>query len=182
MRATGIVRRIDDLGRIVIPKELRRTLHIRESEPMEIYTGAQGEVIFKKYSPVGEVAACAGDYAEVLHRTAGVRALICDRDRVVACGGLPRRDWLDAPLPPALEQVTAARRLYRPTPVQPLFCESLTGGRCAVRVAAPVLSRGDVAGCVLFLAATDTAELPEETECKLAAVAAALLGKQLEED
>lgn len=180
MRATGIVRRIDDLGRIVIPKEIRRTLRIRESEPMEIYTGSQGEVIFKKYSPIGEVSVCAGDYAEVLNRTAGVRVLICDRDRVVACAGAPRRDWLDVTVPPALEQVMEGRRLYRPTPGQPLFCESLTGSRCAVRVAAPILVRGDVTGCVLFLAAADAADLPEETECKLAGVAAALLGKQLD--
>ena len=180
MRATGIVRRIDDLGRIVIPKEIRRTLRIRESEPMEIYTGAQGEVIFKKYSPIGEVSVCAGNYAEVLNRTAGARVLICDRDRVVACAGASRRDWLDAPIPPALEQVMESRRLYRPTPGQPLFCESLTGSRSAVRVAAPILSRGDVAGCVLFLAATDTADLSEDIECKLAGVTAALLGRQLE--
>ena len=79
MKATGIVRRIDDLGRIVIPKEIRRTLRIRESDPLEIYTGTAGEVIFKKYSPIGELGSFAADYTEVLNRTAGISVAITDR-------------------------------------------------------------------------------------------------------
>lgn len=71
MKATGIVRRIDDLGRVVIPKEIRRTMRIREGDPLEIYTDNDGEVIFKKYSPIGELSGFAGIYAEVLHKTGG---------------------------------------------------------------------------------------------------------------
>jgi stage V sporulation protein T len=86
LKATGIVRRIDDLGRIVIPKEIRRTLRIREGDALEIFTDSQGGVIFKKYSPVGELSTFASQYAEVLNRTVGVPMLICDRDHVVYWG------------------------------------------------------------------------------------------------
>ena len=92
MKATGIVRRIDDLGRVVIPKEIRRTMRIREGDPLEIYTDREGEVIFKKYSPIGELAAFAGQYAETLHKTCGLHVAICDRDSVIACAGISKRD------------------------------------------------------------------------------------------
>lgn len=69
MKATGIVRRIDELGRVVIPKEIRRTQRIRQGDPLEIFTTGDGEVIFKKYSPIGEMAAFAAQYAEVLQKT-----------------------------------------------------------------------------------------------------------------
>ena len=93
MKATGIVRRIDDLGRIVIPKEIRRTMHIREGDPLEIYTDREGEVIFKKYSPIGELTEFASRYAETLHKTCGLAVAICDRDAVVACSGIPRKEY-----------------------------------------------------------------------------------------
>ena len=88
MKATGIVRRIDDLGRVVIPKEIRRTLRIREGAPLEIYTGKDGEVIFKKYSPVGELGEFAGDYAETLAKTSGFPICITDMDSVIAVSGV----------------------------------------------------------------------------------------------
>ena len=75
MKATGIVRRIDDLGRVVIPKEIRRTLRIREGDPLEIFTDREGEIILKKYSPIGELAAFAGMYADSLAKEAG--CLVC---------------------------------------------------------------------------------------------------------
>ena len=87
MKATGIVRRIDDLGRIVIPKEIRRTLHIRESDPMEIFTSKEGEVILKKYSPIGEMSTFARQYAESLAQVSGRVALIADRDQFIATAG-----------------------------------------------------------------------------------------------
>ena len=95
MKATGIVRRIDDLGRVVIPKEIRRTLRIREGDPLEIYTDRDGEVILKKYSPIGEIAAFAKDYTESLFRSMGHIACICDRDMVVAASGVPRKELWD---------------------------------------------------------------------------------------
>ena len=94
MKATGIVRRIDDLGRVVIPKEIRRTMRIREGDPLEIYTDNDGEVIFKKYSPIGELSGFAGVYAEVLHKTGGAPVVVCDRDHVVAVSGIPKKELL----------------------------------------------------------------------------------------
>ena len=81
MKATGIVRRIDDLGRVVIPKEIRRTLRIREGDPLEIFTDREGEIILKKYSPIGELAAFAGMYADSLAKEAGCLVCICDMDK-----------------------------------------------------------------------------------------------------
>ena len=95
MKATGIVRRIDDLGRVVIPKEIRRTLRIREGDPLEIYTGSEGEVIFKKYSPMGEMSAFSSDYATALADTSSLAVIICDRDRCIAAGGAPKRSLLE---------------------------------------------------------------------------------------
>ena len=88
MKATGIVRRIDDLGRVVIPKEIRRTMRIREGDPLEIFVSNEGEVIFKKYSPISELGSIAAQYCEVLFRTAGYPVLITDRDHVVAVSGI----------------------------------------------------------------------------------------------
>ena len=90
MKATGIVRRIDDLGRVVIPKEIRRTLRIREGDPLEIFTSNDGEVIFKKYSPIGELSSFAAQYADILHKTSGKAVIVCDRDHVVAAAGVPK--------------------------------------------------------------------------------------------
>ena len=103
MRATGIVRRIDDLGRVVIPKEIRRTMRIREGDPLEIYTDREGEVIFKKYSPIGEMNSFASQYAEALHRTAELCVVITDRDAVIAVSGAPRKSYADRPLSKAAE-------------------------------------------------------------------------------
>ena len=94
MKATGIVRRIDDLGRVVIPKEIRRTMRIREGDPLEIFVSNEGEVIFKKYSPISELGSIAAQYCEVLFRTAGYPVLITDRDHVVAVSGISRREVL----------------------------------------------------------------------------------------
>ena len=87
MKATGIVRRIDDLGRIVIPKEIRRTLRIRETDPLEIFTDKEGEIILKKYSPIGELGAFAKDYAESLAQTTGHTVCVSDRDQIIAAAG-----------------------------------------------------------------------------------------------
>ena len=94
MKATGIVRRIDDLGRVVIPKEIRRTMRIREGDPLEIYTNREGEVIFKKYSPIGEINSFASQYAETLYRTCNLEILICDRDAVIALAGVSKKDYI----------------------------------------------------------------------------------------
>ena len=100
MRATGIVRRIDELGRVVIPKEIRRTLRIREGDPLEIFTDHDGEVVLKKYSPIGEIASIAKDYTDSLYRTLGHVALISDRDAVVSSSGAAKREYVEKALSP----------------------------------------------------------------------------------
>ena len=112
MKATGIVRRIDDLGRVVIPKEIRRTMRIREGDPLEIYTDREGEVIFKKYSPIGELAGFAAEYAETLHKVCGISVLIFDRDAVIASAGVAKREYLDKKMSEELEEIAEHRQLY----------------------------------------------------------------------
>ncbi len=184
MKATGIVRRIDDLGRVVIPKEIRRTMRIREGDPLEIYTDREGEVIFKKYSPIGELAAFATQYAETLHKTCSLSIIICDRDAVIACSGVPRKDYSDKTLSEELERIIESRSLYvyhdgqEPVPVL------AEGGTYYVNCAMPIISEGDIAGCVASVSehpATQRSDAPAgEVETKLILTAAGFLGRQLE--
>ena len=112
MKATGIVRRIDDLGRVVIPKEIRRTMHMREGDPLEIFTAADGEVVFKKYSPIGEFSSFATQYAEVLSKTTGMTVMITDRDRVVSVCGAQKKALTDGRVSPELEAYGRTRLIY----------------------------------------------------------------------
>ena len=105
MKATGIVRRIDDLGRVVIPKEIRRTLRIREGDPLEIFTDRDGEVILKKYSPISELGQFAKEYAETLYETLGTPALISDRDEMIAVSGLSKKEYMNRQLSPDVEEI-----------------------------------------------------------------------------
>ena len=105
MKATGIVRRIDDLGRVVIPKEIRRTLRIREGDPLEIYTEKDGEVIFKKYSPMGELSSYAAEICESLYKSTGGTVAVCDRDSMIAVSGGGKKELLEKPVSKALEEI-----------------------------------------------------------------------------
>ena len=109
MKATGIVRRIDDLGRVVIPKEIRRTLRIRESDPLEIFTDREGEIILKKYSPIGELGNFAKEYAESLAQVAGCMVCICDHDQVIAAAGSGSKEYMGKRIHSELEDVIADR-------------------------------------------------------------------------
>ncbi len=180
MKATGIVRRIDDLGRVVIPKEIRRVLRIREGDPLEIFTEKDGEVVFKKYSPVGEMAPFATQYADVLARACNMTVLICDRDHVVAASGINRKDFADRRVSAQLETVMESRRVYfrqnaEGENLQPV--EAL--GRYAA-VVAPIIAAGDVTGAVCLML-PESGAFPGEGDIRLAQVAAAFLGKQMEE-
>ena len=179
MKATGIVRRIDDLGRVVIPKEIRRTLRIREGDPLEIFTERDGEVIFKKYSPMGELAEFAGQICDSLHKTTGAVAAICDRDTIIAAAGSGRRELLEKRISPALEQIMENRGVYGCDGAVSLPAAESNETLC-VSVAAPILSAGDVLGCVIFAAEKGAAPFGE-TEQKLAQTVAGFLGKQMEE-
>ena len=128
MKATGIVRRIDDLGRVVIPKEIRRTLRIREGDPLEIYTATDGEVIFKKYSPVGELSAFASQYADVLSRVSGLAVIICDKDHVIAASGVSKREMLERRVSSVLENYMENRKSYTATQARILSKVSSSSG------------------------------------------------------
>ena len=177
MKATGIVRRIDDLGRIVIPKEIRRTLRIREGDALEIFTDSQGGVIFRKYSPVGEMWEFAGQYADVLHRISGRAALVCDCDKVVAVSGASKRDYAEKNLSGAMEDYIKDRKSFSASERDGL--EPTEGGAKNVCVMAPIIAAGDAAGAVLLL--SDSGEKPGEADVKLVQAAAAFLGKQMED-
>ncbi len=177
MKATGIVRRIDDLGRVVIPKEIRRTMRIREGDPLEIYTAADGEVIFKKYSPVGELSHFTSEYADALTQGTKLAVLICDRDHCIAAGGVSKKDVIGRPITSALDEIIESRRFTENRDGTELFAvEGLEKRVCA---AAPIISSGDANGAVVLL---ETAEQKnaEETDLKLAFVAAKFLGNQVE--
>ena len=131
MKATGIVRRIDELGRVVIPKEIRRTQRIRRGDPLEIFTTGDGEVIFKKYSPVGELQGVAVQYAEVLSRSFALTAFVADRDRILAAAGSGRRDLADRSVSQPLEKVMESSAMATPsTSCCPVRARC---GHCSVR-------------------------------------------------
>ena len=181
MKATGIVRRIDDLGRVVIPKEIRRTMRIREGDPLEIYTDREGEVIFKKYSPIGELAGFAGEYAETLYKTCSLSVVICDRDGIIASAGVPRKEYADKSLTEGLEKIIEARTLYTwREGAEKIF--AVNGGAHYIRCAMPILSEGDIVGCVVSLGTEgkESALAHPEAETKLIQTAAGFLGRQLE--
>ena len=171
--------RADDLGRVVIPKEIRRVLRIREGDPLEIFTEKDGEVIFKKYSPMGELAEFSAQICESLHKTAGAAAVLCDRDSVIAVSGLPRRELMEKHISQALEQIMENRRLYCADAQTSLPVLESADEPC-IAAAAPIVSAGDVLGCVLF-AAPKGAPAHGETEQKLLQTVAGFLGKQMEE-
>ena len=180
MKATGIVRRIDDLGRVVIPKEIRRTMRIREGDPLEIFTDRDGEVIFKKYSPIGELTAFAAQYAETLHKTCELSVIICDRDSVVACAGVSKKEYADKSLSEGMERICEGRGLFVRRQGDDKLPPLSDGGSHYVLCAMPIVSEGDVVGCVAALAPNDTDTYPETVETKLVQTAAGFLGRQIE--
>ena len=179
MKATGIVRRIDDLGRVVIPKEIRRTLRIREGDPLEIYTEKDGEVIFKKYSPMGELQDTAAQICESIGRGAGHIAAVCDRDTVIAVSGVPKRELLDKPYSAELRQLMEQRRAYRRQKGDAALPLVDGEDRWHIGAAAPIVSEGDLMGCVALLAEEGDAP-PEAAEQKLLQTVAGFLGRQME--
>ena len=179
MKATGIVRRIDDLGRIVIPKEIRRTLRIKDGDPLEIYTDTDGEVIFKKYSPVGELSDFVSTYAEVISKVGNFPVLISDRDHIVAAAGISKREFLERRITQSAEEFIENRKSYhfseKQYPLQPV-----EGMESQALLIYPIISAGDVIGSVIMLS-TEEKRVPTETDVKLIQTAAAFLGRQTEE-
>ena len=179
MKATGIVRRIDDLGRVVIPKEIRRTMRIREGDPLEIFTDRDGEVIFKKYSPIGELGAFATQYAETLYKTCGISVVITDRDTVIAAAGVSKKEYMDRSLSDELEEIMNNRSIFlRRT--EESVCPLKDRCEASVSCAMPIITNGDVVGCVISLTSEGSHAAPTDVEIKLIQTAASFLSKQLE--
>ncbi|MBX6378237.1 MAG: stage V sporulation protein T [Clostridia bacterium] len=184
VKATGIVRRIDDLGRVVIPKEIRRTLRIREGDPLEIFVDRDGEVILKKYSPIGELGDFAKEYVDSLHESTGHIALIADRDVVIAVAGAPKKEFVDKRVGPAVEQAMADRApmIYNRHDGEglALMAEDESSARFSAFVVAPVVARGDPIGAVI-LCSREAGVQMGTLELKLVQTAASFLGRQMEQ-
>lgn len=187
MKATGIVRRIDDLGRVVIPKEIRRTLRIREGDPLEIFVDREGEVILKKYSPIGELGDFAKEYADSLYESTGHIALIADRDMIVAVAGAPKKEYLDKPIAQAVEKAVEERKvILMSKPGDHKFCDLCAikedNGQCkfTAQVIAPIIAEGDPIGAVI-LASREPNITMSDLEIKIAETAAGFLAKQMEQ-
>ena len=181
MKATGIVRRIDDLGRVVIPKEIRRTLRIREGEPLEIFTERDGSVVFKKYSQVGELSTFAGSYADAIYKVSGYPAAIIDKDTVVAASGIPKKEVVDKTISPKIEEFLSDRMTYGYNEEDGEPVSLIEGSdKYLVNIMCPVVIHGDAAGGVVIFS-EDSARNLSETEEKIAQTSATVLGKILED-
>ena len=179
MKATGIVRRVDDLGRIVIPKEIRRTLRIREGDPLEIYTEKDGGVIFRKYSPMSDLQDFAAQICESIGANTGCVAAVSDRDSIIALSGAPKRELLEKPNSQELDKLMANRKNYRYVAGETLLPATEGSDKYHLGVAAPILSQGDLMGCVMLLLGENDSPLGEADQ-KLAQTVAGFLGKQME--
>ena len=179
MKATGIVRRVDDLGRIVIPKEIRRTLRIWEGDPLEIYTEKDGGVIFRKYSPMGDLQEFAVQMCESIGSATGHIAAVADRDGIIALSGAPKRDLMDKPNSQELDRLMEQRKHYRYQEGETRIRASEESDKYHLGVAAPILSQGDLMGCVMLLLQEHDKPLFEADQ-KLAQTVAGFLGKQME--
>ncbi len=181
MKATGIVRRIDDLGRVVIPKEIRRTLRIRESDPLEIFTDREGEIILKKYSPIGEMSTFAKQYAESLAQVSGHAALIADRDQFIAVSG-GYKNLLGKNISKELEESIERRESVLAIKEDKAFIPVTQEDVMEYEQEAfcPILCEGDVIGAVLLLCG-EGKEKMGEVEQKMIQSAAGFLGRQMEQ-
>ncbi|HBI71958.1 MAG TPA: stage V sporulation protein T [Lachnospiraceae bacterium] len=182
MKATGIVRRIDDLGRVVVPKEIRRTLRIREGDPLEIFTDREGEIILKKYSPIGELGQFAKQYAESLNQTTGHIVAITDKDQFIAVAGASKKDLITKSISRDLEEVINERENVAAAKEDKNFINIVNDddSEYTYQVIAPIISEGDAIGAVIIL--TKDAKIKfGDTEIKLANTAASFLGRQMEQ-
>lgn len=184
MKATGIVRRTDDLGRIVIPKEIRRTLRIREGDPLEIFTDREGGVILKKYSPIGELTDFSREYAESLQQAIGHIVLIADKDAFISVSGAPKKDYVERKISSELEDVMDARKtiiLGEDSKVIPLHNdEDDAEEKYTSQVISPIIAEGDSIGAVIIMS-KEAGEKLGELELKLAETASGFLGRQMEQ-
>lgn len=183
MKATGVVRRIDDLGRIVIPKEIRKTLRIKEGDPLEIFTDREGQVILKKYSPIGELSEFATEYAEILAKTTGHIACITDKDTVIAVSGGSKKEFLEQGISKDLERIIDDKEIYLSKENNdraiPVTKNNVTDRIRNAQIVYPIISDGDAIGSVILISKDENSKM-SEIEKKVAQSAASFLGSQME--
>ena len=183
MKATGVVRRIDDLGRVVIPKEIRKTLRIKEGDPLEIFTDREGQVILKKYSPIGELSEFAIGYAETLSKTTGHIACITDKDTIIAVSGGSKKEFLEQDVSEELEQLMDDKEVYTSNEnrneAMPITKNDNQQRKNNSQVVYPIISNGDTIGTVILLAKDPNTKMTD-IEKKVAQSAATFLGTQME--
>jgi len=177
MKATGIVRRIDDLGRVVIPKEIRRTLRIREGDPLEIFVDRDGEVILKKYSPISELSDFAKEYAEALYDSLGNPILICDRDAYIAVAGSSKKDYLNKNISDLVEKTMEDRTSVIITQQGEVALIDGIDETIASYTVGPIIANGDPIGAVIIFSKEQTIG---EVEHKAVETAAGFLARQME--
>lgn len=180
MKATGIVRRIDDLGRVVIPKEIRRTLRIREGDPLEIFVDRDGEVILKKYSPIGELGDFAKEYAESLSESTGHIALISDRDTFIAVAGASKKEYQDKAVGNLLESCMESRKIMLETASGSYEIFRDITETISSFVVAPIVAGGDPIGTVVLISKDEQVSMAD-MESKMVETAAGFLAKQMEQ-
>ena len=184
MRATGIVRRIDELGRVVIPKEIRRTLRIREGDPLEIYTDHDGEVVLKKYSPIGEIATVARDYTDSLYRSLGHICCICDRDMIVSASGATKKDLWEKALSHEMEAaITNRQTLHLNASANarmiPISSDDDPSAYTA-QIVVPIIADAEVIGALALLSKESGVKM-SDTDLKVAETTAGIVGRQMEQ-
>ena len=183
MKATGVVRRIDDLGRVVIPKEIRKTLRIKEGDPLEIFTDREGQVILKKYSPIGELSEFATGYAETLAKTTGHIACITDKDTVIAVSGGSKKEFLEQDLSGELEQLLEDKEVYTSKENNeiaiPITKNDNKERKYNSQVIYPIISQGDVIGSVILLSKDNNTKMGD-SELKVVQSAAGFLSSQMD--
>ncbi|MRG88179.1 stage V sporulation protein T [Salinibacillus xinjiangensis] len=177
MKATGIVRRIDDLGRVVVPKEIRRTLRIREGDPLEIFVDREGEVILKKYSPINELGDFAKEYAEALFDTLGHTVLISDRDEFIAVAGGSKKEYLNKNISSQIEKIMEDRSVVTEKSEQSVEFVDGKEETIASYTMAPIVANGDPVGCVVLVSQD---QVIGESEQKAAETAAGFLARQMD--
>ncbi len=179
MKATGIVRRVDSLGRVVIPKEIRHTLRIKEGAPLEIYTDRDGSVTFRKYSPLGELQDFSEQICDAIRATTGTITAITDRDAVIALSGAHRRDFIDRPCSRELDLLMEQRKFYCLQPDTPKIPLSELSDKLHIAMMAPIISQGDLIGSLVTLQETENFQTTPSHELMLKTVAD-FLGRQME--
>lgn len=183
MKATGVVRRIDDLGRVVIPKEIRKVHRIKEGDPLEIFTDKEGEIILKKYSPIGELTEFASTYADTISKTTGHITCITDKDTVIAVAGGSKKDFLEKGLSKELEEVLENKEVFKSKENNEIAIPiTKNEGRERIyngQVIYPIITDGDVVGSVILLSKQPNQKMGD-VEDKVAQSAAGFLGTHLE--